>query len=189
VAIQWIKKGIWLKALLDKGAGLLRVARKDSGGCAGLLDWLDCRVAALLAMTVAAAPGVGLAGLPCCCAPRNDGAARGQRPWRSRCFKKARHRERSAAIQWIKKGIWPKALLNKGAGLLRVARNDIGGCAGLLDWLDCRVAALLAMTGGCLCERSVAIKVFAVMNGLAAVNIPVRWRSGLLVLYARSYFI
>jgi len=95
----------------------------------------------------------------------------------------------SAAIQWIKKGIWPKALLNKGAGLLRVARNDIGGCAGLLDWLDCRVAALLAMTGGCLCERSVAIKVFAVMNGLAAVNIPVRWRSGLLVLYARSYFI
>jgi len=70
-------------------------------------------------------------------------SSQGRRPWRSRCFKKARHRERSAAIQWIKKGIWLKALLDKGAGLLRVARNDIGGCAGLLDWLDCRVAALL----------------------------------------------
>ena len=62
-------------------------------------------------------------------------------------FQKARHREpfgklrtgQGAAIQWIKKGIWLKALLDKGAGLLRVARNDSGGCAGLLDLLDCRV--------------------------------------------------
>ena len=97
-------------------------------------------------MTVVAAPVCWIGWIAASASPpRNDGAlsSRGQRPWRSRCFKKARHRERSAAIQWIKKGIWPKALLDKGAGLLRVARNDSGGCAGLLDWLDCRVAVLL----------------------------------------------
>src|SRR3989338_1264588 len=95
-------------------------------------------------MTVVAAPVCWIGWIaPSALPHRNDGAlsSRGQRPWRSRCFKKARHRERSAAIQWIKKGIWLKALLDKGAGLLRAPRNDSGGCAGLLDWLDCRVAS------------------------------------------------